>query len=55
MRLWPASAAAAEKLENERVTPGTPCEVVVKAVLSLPKTRAMIVAAAALNVLCPEV
>jgi hypothetical protein len=55
MGLLPASVAMAEKLKNEHVTSGSPCKVVVKAMLFLPKTCAMIAAAAALNVLCPEV
>jgi hypothetical protein len=55
MRLRPASSAAAEKLANERVTPGRPSELVVKLMSSVPKKDARIVAAAELKVLWPDV
>lgn len=50
----PASAAATEKLVNERVTVGPSASLmVVKATSSVPKHDARTVAAAALNVLWP--
>ena len=53
MRLIPASSAIAMKLQNERSTPGSPSEVVVKLSL-LPKKLVKTVAAAPLKVLCPD-
>src|SRR5947209_6409485 len=55
MRLMPASAAAAEKLANERRTPGRPSEVVSKRTRSVPKKFASAAAAAPLKLLCPDV
>src|SRR5262249_61602457 len=53
-RLRGFSAAAAEKLANERVTPGRSVVVEVKAMSSVPKNPARAVAAAAPNALCPD-
>src|SRR5262249_60607823 len=53
-RLRAFSLAAAEKLANERVTPGKSVVVEVNAMLSVPKNPARAVAAAAPNVLCPD-
>src|SRR5262245_2044117 len=55
MRLWPASAAAAEKLANERVTPGRKSDPVVKLTASVPKKFTNTAAADELKVLWPEV
>src|SRR5947208_2393668 len=55
MRLIPASAAASLKRWNERRTPGSASEVVVKLTSSVPKNFASAAAAAPLKVLCPEV
>src|SRR5215203_991342 len=55
MRLIPASSAAARKDSNERVTPGSPSEVVEKLTRSVPKNAASAAAADPLNELCPDV
>src|SRR6266568_981516 len=54
MRLMPASAAASLKLLNERTTPGSASEVVLKLTSSVPKNFASAPAAAPLKVLWPE-
>src|SRR5260370_425111 len=54
MRLWPASAAAASKLANDRVTPGRPSEPALK-LWSGPNRDVRTAAAAPLTVLCAEV
>ena len=46
--------AALEKVGKCRTTPGSASELLVNATLSVPKNRASTVAAAAPNVLCPE-
>src|SRR5262245_46538078 len=53
-RLRAFSAAAAEKLAYERVTPGRSGGVEVKATASVPKKPARAVAAAAPYALCPD-
>src|SRR5687768_4767632 len=55
MRLMPASAAASEKVANDRVTPGITSDVVVKLMSSDSKNVASTAAPAALNVLWPDV
>src|SRR5262249_35363340 len=55
MRLRPASSAAAEKREYDRVTSGKPSDVLVKRTSLVRKKPASTVAAAALNVLWPDV
>src|SRR5205807_7904113 len=55
MRLSPASWAAAEKLSNDRATPGSPSEVMSNRTASVPNAAASTAAAAPLNELCPDV
>src|SRR5437762_1190420 len=55
MRLAPASFAAAENESNDRVTPGSPSEVVENLTASVPKNSLRAAAPAPLNELCPDV
>src|SRR5688500_9294794 len=55
MRLTPDSAAAAQKLPNVRSPAAGVSDRRVKATASVPKKSASTAAAAALNVLCPDV
>src|ERR1700678_2435450 len=54
-RLIPASAWASESFLNECTAPGRPSEPTENSMSSLPKKSAIVLAAAAENVLCPEV